>query len=397
MEGLLYFCILHLFRHCQSHIELSERINPSPGTGIAAGHTQSKAKQRFSRAKKAKAQGSAKVSPPVDNLHFRLDIPDIFLIGGQKCGSTSLHTLLLEHSEICKTTVKEIHYFDGKHWNEGSHWYQETIKEIARDCTPSQLVIDSTPAYIRLKDVPAHFNLTYSIEELARKKFILILREPVSREISWYKHSKRDCVRHMQWAIERNVTRHARIQSDSIHAYNSSGHKFELVHHRKDLCFNSSKPSFCGKVGCASIPVARVDLLQDPIKSLYSFDKYYLSGEMEHHASFYLEQIQRWLGVIRREQLFIIHMDSLVKNTTEVMRTLSGFLGLKSDWGENVTLPHENESPIPFSISCEVMRELEGIFREANRGLEEFINSQHAPYEPHFPPLVLNESICVSS
>ena len=203
----------------------------------------------------------------------------------------------------------------------------------------------------------------------------------------------------MQWLIGENITRELRVEITTVHGSSGATHRTELVNHSKDLCpsLHSNKLTYCNNFGCDTIPVARVDLLQDPIKRLYSFDKYYLSGEMEHHASFYLEQIQRWLGVIRREQLFIIHMDSLVKNTTEVMRTLSGFLGLKSDWGENVTLPHENESPIPFSISCEVMRELEGIFREANRGLEEFINSQHAPYEPHFPPLVLNESICVSS
>ena len=331
-------------------------------------------------------------------LHFHMNTPDFFLIGGQKCGSTSLHALIVQHKEICSMAAKEMHYFD-RRWELGSSYYQGRVRDFARNCNPSELVIDATPAYIRHAEVPGRFAITYAPDELAKKKFILTLREPVSREISWYKHNIRECVQQIQLAVSRNTTRSSKTESPGRNKLNyargGSRHAKESVFFHGDICGKPSKQHYCMNVGCHSIPADRTDLLQDPIKSLLTFDDYYLANKMEPRAGFYLEQIKRWLTVIRRDQLFIIHLESLAKNTTEVMRAMSKFLGLKSDWGDNVVLPHENESPVPYSVSCSVMRELAGNFSEANRGLEEFINSQHAPYEPHFPPLVLDQSICV--
>ena len=347
-----------------------------------------------------KSNRSGKADSLRTTLHHQIGTPHIFIIGAQKCGTTSLHALIVQHEEICSVAVKEMHYFD-RRWEEGSRWYQSKILNLAQthNCNQSELVIDATPAYIRNVVVPGRFAITYAPEELAKKKFILALREPVSREISWYKHNVRECVQQIQLAVSRNTTRSSKTESPGRNKMNNTrgGSRYakESVYYRRDICGNSSKIAFCRNVGCHSIPADRTDLLQDPIKSLLTFDDYYLANKMEPRAGFYLEQIKRWLTVIRRDQLFIVHLDSLAKNTTEVMRAMSKFLGLKSDWGDNVVLPHENESPVPYSVSCKVMRELAGKFSEANRGLEEFINSQHAPYEPHFPPLVLDQSMCM--
>jgi hypothetical protein len=41
--------------------------------------------------------------------------------------------------------------------------------------------IDSTPAYYRIPAAPRNLARSYSQEELSKKKFILLIKEPVSR------------------------------------------------------------------------------------------------------------------------------------------------------------------------------------------------------------------------
>lgn len=48
--------------------------------------------------------------------------PNLFLFGAAKCGTTSLHTYLEQHPEICMSRVKEPHHF-GSDLNLGEGWH----------------------------------------------------------------------------------------------------------------------------------------------------------------------------------------------------------------------------------------------------------------------------------
>jgi hypothetical protein len=39
-------------------------------------------------------------------------LPDFIIIGGKKCGTSSLYNYLVEHPEISPSFRKEVHFFD---------------------------------------------------------------------------------------------------------------------------------------------------------------------------------------------------------------------------------------------------------------------------------------------
>ena len=78
-----------------------------------------------------------------------LPYPDIFIIGAQKCGTTTLNILLQQHSSFCKEGTKEKHFFsDDKAYSTN---YQAHVSKFLNEfhgCNKSLLTIDATPSYV---------------------------------------------------------------------------------------------------------------------------------------------------------------------------------------------------------------------------------------------------------
>lgn len=142
-------------------------------------------------------------------------VPDIFLLGEQKAGSSALFTLLTKHAGICGGKLKEPHRFDnlvddanGLHTTMSAAEYQQLYSQ----CRPDQRTLDATPNYVlhqshHQSHVPTHVRRSASssrpqlglgamdhirAEQLkagaADPVFIVVVREPVSRLLSWYNH-----------------------------------------------------------------------------------------------------------------------------------------------------------------------------------------------------------------
>jgi hypothetical protein len=62
----------------------------------------------------------------------------------------------------------------------GVDWY---LKEFPQECRTkaNHLTLDATPSYIYTQNVPSLIANFYKPKELAQKKFILLLRDPVAR------------------------------------------------------------------------------------------------------------------------------------------------------------------------------------------------------------------------
>mmetsp|Transcript_21998 Transcript_21998/g.36856 ORF Transcript_21998/g.36856 Transcript_21998/m.36856 type:complete len:400 (+) Transcript_21998:177-1376(+) len=310
-----------------------------------------------------------------------LPLPHFFLIGAGKCGTTTLHELLVRHPEICRTEQKEVHYFStAQKWQEGPQWYLQHFKN-ATDCTGRKYLIDSTPRYIRSEVAPMNLQKSYREKDLRQKKFMLIIREPVAREFSWYRHKVRACLHVMKRTIK-----NTKPKSRGGGGMNSK--KF-YGYLRKDLCADPS----CMSLGCTDMPY-KEELVRHPHLHLYSFDEYFHHGEVIPHDSIYLPQIHNWLKFISREQLFIINSDSLYADPTEIMKRLSKFLGLTQGWGENVQLPHLNDNIVPGTISCRVYDQMALLYRKHSQAVVKYINQKKAPYEPLFPSFKNTRSIC---
>ena len=109
-------------------------------------------------------------------------LPTFIVIGAMKCGTNSLHRYLKLHPQICMSSTKEPNYFvEEKNYAEGIDWYQSLFK-------------DSTKA---LGECSTNYSKRPFFQGVAQRiqavlpdvKLIYLLRDPVERIISHYRHN----------------------------------------------------------------------------------------------------------------------------------------------------------------------------------------------------------------
>ncbi|MFQ5691352.1 MAG: sulfotransferase domain-containing protein [Gemmatimonadota bacterium] len=117
--------------------------------------------------------------------------PDFLVVGGQRCGTTSLYHSLLEHPLVLPARAKEVHYFDHA-FERGPSWYRSNFplsaRRFAYPGTPRRprLTGEATPYYIFHPLAPERI-----AESLPEVRVILLLRDPVDRARSHYEHEVR--------------------------------------------------------------------------------------------------------------------------------------------------------------------------------------------------------------
>lgn len=111
-----------------------------------------------------------------------LVLPNLFIGGVQKSGTTYLHNLLKEHPDVFTPKYpQEIHFFDlDKNYNKGLEWYSKYFRQWHQQ----KIIFQTSPLYIYLPDVPQRI-----AKMLPESKFIFILRNPIDRAYSHYWHS----------------------------------------------------------------------------------------------------------------------------------------------------------------------------------------------------------------
>jgi len=109
---------------------------------------------------------------------------DFFVVGAQKCGTTTLHTWLEKSPEITLPRLKETHFFqDEEKYSRGAEWYFSQFRDFR---TTTKIVGEVDPQYLYFSECDAR------IAQFARApKFIVALRDPVSRARSHYRMSYR--------------------------------------------------------------------------------------------------------------------------------------------------------------------------------------------------------------
>jgi len=112
---------------------------------------------------------------PNDN---KFVVPNTFIIGAAKAGTSSLAAMLGQHPEILLSTPKETNFFQTGDYQHGLEWM---AKKYFRGYNHEKVILDASPDYMHLKYV------TDRIEQsCTNPKFIFILREPISRAYSQY-------------------------------------------------------------------------------------------------------------------------------------------------------------------------------------------------------------------
>lgn len=107
-------------------------------------------------------------------------LPQFALIGGQKCGTTSLHAMLERHANLAFPIVKESRFFDLTP-DRSLHWYRAQFPVHRRGVING----DATPEYILFPWVPA--TMAGLVPDL---KIIALVRDPVKRAYSQYQMNR---------------------------------------------------------------------------------------------------------------------------------------------------------------------------------------------------------------
>lgn len=107
-------------------------------------------------------------------------LPNLIVIGAQKCGTSSLHYNLNLHPEIGMSREKELNYFSGKAaWEKGPEWYCRQFP------TGTRWRGESSPEYSNAIDDSIAKRMHGCIPGA---RLIYIVRHPVDRIVSQYIH-----------------------------------------------------------------------------------------------------------------------------------------------------------------------------------------------------------------
>ena len=136
-------------------------------------------------------------STPVEEdvmCHNGRRLPTLFVIGAQKCATTSIvHKLFADHGfspglpfdDGRYSDDKEHHFFDiDERLQRGLDYYSSSFPT----CAESTLTLDGTPDYLHSRGAAAHLASIYGPERLAHTTFVVSLCEPVRRAQSALYH-----------------------------------------------------------------------------------------------------------------------------------------------------------------------------------------------------------------
>lgn len=114
---------------------------------------------------------------------------DFFVIGGGKCGTTTLHDYLARHPALCMSFPKEPCFYSRKELTEDvASWYAGLFENAAEN----QLCGESSTAYSRWPHTPDVASRIAAVVPDA--KFIYVMRHPAERAYSHFAYHMRDGV-----------------------------------------------------------------------------------------------------------------------------------------------------------------------------------------------------------
>lgn len=108
-------------------------------------------------------------------------LPDFLIVGGQRCGTTSMFHVLRGHPDVVAPVFhKGVHYFD-VNFHRGEAWYRGHFP--VRSDVRRTLAFESSPYYMHHPSAPSRIATA-----LPGVRLIVMLRDPVERAYSAYEH-----------------------------------------------------------------------------------------------------------------------------------------------------------------------------------------------------------------
>lgn len=256
---------------------------------------------------------------------FRV-LPDFLIIGAAKSATTTLYAYLEQSPQVTWSLRKEAFYFNQTfHW--GLNWYRaffplkSAVARQARDTGGRVMTGEGSPDYL------FHPHAARRVHEtLPHVKLVAILRNPIDRAYSFYKH--------------------------------------QIMRTNEPLSFEEAVDAEEGR-------------LRGELEKMERDDRY-ASFNRQHYSykarGCYMDQLDRWLEHFPREQLLIQITDDLHRDPQASVSELTDFLDLPRIEVQVPKRTHEGVKIGP--MGPEVRASLVEYFRPHNARLETFLGSE---------------------
>jgi hypothetical protein len=208
--------------------------------------------------------------------------PDFLIVGGQKCGTSSLFLYLIRHGSYLRPLLKDIYYFD-RHYERGLEWYLRhfpSLKEMDRRAREAggRVVTGEGATHYLLNPWAAE----RAFRAFPDLKIVALLRDPAQRAISHFYHNRRVGRELLDNPLDAFKRETERIGAD--------GERM-----RSDPRFYSAD---------------------------YHEFSYLTRGR-------YAEQLARWYAHFPRERVMVVCSETFFADTDEVFRGICRFLGIR--------------------------------------------------------------------
>lgn len=267
-----------------------------------------------------------------------VQLPTALLIGAQKAGTSAIADWLFEQGGFQRPQVfdnepefynKEVHFFDSNYrYEQGLDFYAQRFQQGEG--------LDATPDTFPFPDRVHHIYKAAGRNQLETVRIMVILREPVSRELSLYNHLAYDC-RHLP-ASERTSW------------------------HTQVLNKNGSIRSFDQFVRETSLPgLART----------------WGPGRSTRHG-LYAIHLKKWFDLFDRSQILVLSYDELQKEPKLLQERIQRFLG--RDITGDLCRSNSNDNSYKVRLpSCEAKKALMKVFLVQNENLYQLLESSPGP------------------
>lgn len=267
---------------------------------------------------------------------------NLFIIGSQKCGTSTLYDNLIKYDSIHGGKIKEKNFFSHKaHWKEGILGYHDLFPKVSilYKLPKIHYFLDASPSYLSSKDA-ADKILKYNPEA----KFIVMMRNPVDRAFS-------------AWNMYRQMNLLGADEKKVLFEKHVKGSSVEREHLFLNLINLNEFPSF-------------ETMIQDELNNL-PLDSWKFPGILSR--GIYHDQLEYYLSLFKKNQFFFIFAEEFKVNKTVVLKDLMLFLNLKINISsENLNDTHVRE--YKHKMSAETRIRLLEFFQPHNEKLFNLIN-----------------------
>jgi|3_EtaG_2_1085321.scaffolds.fasta_scaffold00041_19 sulfotransferase family protein len=270
---------------------------------------------------------------------------NLFIIGAQKSGTTTLYDNLVQHSVIFGGTIKEKNFFSHKYlYVKGTAWYYTLFqtKKIFFRWFSNNYYMDASPSYLSSKEVAQKL---YAYNPIA--KFIIMMRNPIDRAFS-------------AWNMYKQMNLLSLSEKENLIAKHILGLN------------EDKKEKFIKMINLEKFPTFE-EMIEEELFDIINNKEPY-PGILKR--GIYHEQIENYLTLFKPQQFFYICSEDFKEKKNDILNELFHFLNLEKTLPKS-KLEDKHIRVYQSKISPQIREKLKEFYKPHNQKLYALINKNY--------------------